>query len=152
MKNIQDKVNTVFRKAFGRTPLKLRLEDIMGEAHELHRSIDSKNRREEAGDLISSLMQLMNEEGWDAEELIDECLQKIKRREQQYNTLGRKYKIAILGGAMNPITVGHIQIAQFVLNTSKTFDEVWIMPIFKHMYNKEIASAKDRLAMCELAI
>ena len=152
MKNIQDKVNKVFTKAFGRTPLRLRLEDIMGEAHELHRSIDSKNRREEAGDFLSSLIQLMNEEDWDAEKLIDECLKKIKRREDQYKTLGRKFKIALLGGAMDPITIGHIQVAQFVLDTSKTFDEVWIMPAFKHMYNKDMAPASDRLDMCEMAV
>lgn len=38
-----------------------------------------------------------------------------------------------------------------VLNTSGYFDEVWLMPAYKHMYNKEMESSEDRLAMCELA-
>jgi nicotinate-nucleotide adenylyltransferase len=124
----------------------------MGEAIELCRSIDTKNRKEEAGDLMSSLLQLMNEEGWEVDILVKECLEKINRRQSQYKTLGRKIKIALLGTAADPITNGHIQVAQFVLNTSKTFDEAWILPCFSHLYNKKMASPKDRLNMCELAV
>ena len=152
MKNIQNKVSVVFKEMFGRTPLKLRLDDILGEAIELHRSIDYKNRREEAGDLMASLLQLMNEENWDAEEVLNECLEKIQGRKLQYRSLGRKKTICLLGGAMNPITLGHVQAAQFILNTSKTFDEVWFLPAQKHMYNKQMLSAKHRLEMCELAV
>lgn len=60
----------------------------------------------------------------------------------------RKKKIAIYGGAFNPITTGHIQVAQFVLNSN--FDEVWLMPAYKHMYNKSMESTEDRLNMCKL--
>ena len=63
----------------------------------------------------------------------------------------RKVNIAILGGAFNPITMGHIQIALFVLKAGKIFDEVWIMPCYKHIYSKKMAETHHRLAMCTIA-
>lgn len=44
-----------------------------------------------------------------------------------------------------------IQLAQFVLNTSGEFDEVWLMPANSHMANKEMVSPEHRLEMCKLA-
>jgi len=151
MKDLASKILLTFAKNFGRTPLKQRLDDILGEAQELHRYSDLKNLKEEAGDLLCSTIQLANECGWTPKELIEATLAKIESRQLQYKSLGRKTKVAILGGAFDPITKGHIQVAQFVLNTSKVFDEVWIMPCFAHMYGKKMASAEDRLEMCKLA-
>jgi nicotinate-nucleotide adenylyltransferase len=62
-----------------------------------------------------------------------------------------KINVAILGGAFNPVTRGHIQAALFVLEAGKIFDEVWLMPCFKHIYSKKMAGAEHRLVMCELA-
>lgn len=148
---IQEKINKEFSEVFGRTPLTQRLEDIKGECSELCRYTDLTNLKEELGDLLSSAIQLASECDWTYEELITNTLKKIKRRQHQYKGLGRKVKVAILGGAFNPITKGHIQVAQFVLDTSKTFDEVWLMPCYKHMYDKKMEDAKHRLNMCELA-
>ena len=144
-------VHDVYKDAFGRTPLRQRLEDIAGEANELCRYTDLFNLKEEAGDLLSSLLQLMNECGWHGENLLFENLAKIKKRKEQYQGLGRKVKVAILGGAFDPITKGHIQVAQFVLDSSKTFDEVWLMPCYQHMHGKEMVSPHLRLEMCSLA-
>lgn len=149
--NIQKKVNAVFTKSFGRTPLGERLQDILGESIELSRYTDLANLKEEAGDLLSSTIQLCNECGWDADDLIKNTLTKIEARKSQYHALGRKLKVAILGGAFDPPTLGHIALAKFVLDSSKTFDEVWLMPCNKHMYNKKMASAKHRLEMCRIA-
>jgi nicotinate-nucleotide adenylyltransferase len=151
MKKTQDKVNKTFVETFGNTPLAQRLDDIFGEALELRRFVSLKNIKEEAGDLLASTLQLCNECGWDADDLVQATLDKIKYRESQYKSLGRKTNVALLGGAFNPPTKGHIQLAKYVLDTSKTFDEVWLTPCYKHMYNKELASSEDRLAMCELA-
>jgi nicotinate-nucleotide adenylyltransferase len=100
---------------------------------------------------LCSLIQLHNESGWDLEESVEATLAKINSRTLQYKSLGRKTKVAIFGGAFDPITKGHIQTAQFVLNTSGEFDEVWLMPAYKHMYGKHMAPAEDRLEMCRLA-
>jgi len=151
MKELQDRVNQVFTRNFGYTPLTERKADIQREFLELMRNQDVLNLKEEAGQLIASLIQLHNESGWDFEENVNNQLDLIESRHLQYKSLGRKVKVAILGGALNPITNGHIQIAQFVLNTSKEFDEVWLMPAYNHMYNKDMVLPEHRLAMAELA-
>lgn len=151
MNILQDKINIVFKNHFGYTPLSERLKDIQNEFFELMKWQDVKNLKEEAGDLLASLIQLHTESGWDIDENLDSTLNKINSRHLQYKSLGRKTKVAILGGAFNPITVGHIQTAQFVLNTSGEFDEVWLMPAYNHMYNKEMESPEHRLKMCKLA-
>ena len=151
MKNLQKKVQETFEKNFGYTPHGERMKDIQREFFELMKWQDIKNLKEEAGDLLASLIQLHNESGWDVSENLQSTLDKINSRYLQYKSLGRKTKVAILGGSFNPITIAHIQIAQFVLNTSGEFDEVWLMPANNHMYNKQMESTENRLAMCELA-
>jgi nicotinate-nucleotide adenylyltransferase len=151
IKNLQKQVDKVFIKNFGRTPLKERLKDILDEAIELNRYTDLKNLKEEAGDLLCSLLQFLNESEWDATELINNTLNKIVKRSVQYKTLGRKTKVAILGGAFDPIHMGHIGIAQAVLNWSKAFDEIWLMPCFEHINGKDMAPASTRLELCKIA-
>lgn len=63
-----------------------------------------------------------------------------------------KQNIAILGGAFNPVTKGHIQIAEYLLKTLKNLSEVWIMPCYSHVYHKKLVSPEHRLEMCRLAI
>ena len=152
IENLQDDVRSKFVALFGRTPLRERLDDILREAIELNRFTDMSNLREEVGDLLSTTIQLCNENGWNIDDVVKETLIKIDGRKLQYLSLGRKINVAVLGGAFDPITTGHVKLAQFVLNSSKTFDEVWIMPCFNHMYNKSMASAYDRLEMCKLAV
>lgn len=151
MSKIQVNIDDTFKENFGQTPLNERLKDIQNEFFELMKWNDVKHLKEEAGDLLCSLIQLHTESGWDIEENVECTLDKINRRTLQYKSLGRKTKVAIFGGAFNPITKGHIQTAQFVLNTSGQFDEVWLMPAFKHMAGKEMESVNDRLNMCHKA-
>lgn len=151
IKDLQKLVDGKFREHFGYTPQSERLKDIQNEFFELMRNQDVLNLKEETGDLLATLIKLCSESGWDAEELILNTLNKIDSRADQYKTLGRKTKVAILGGAFNPIHNGHIQLAQFVLNTSGQFDEVWLMPAYNHMYNKDMVSAEHRFKMCEIA-
>jgi len=145
---LQDQVAHAFKKAFGRTSLRARLQDILGEAIELQRWTDIQNLEEEAGDLACSLLAFFHETGLNMGEAVQHTLEKIERRQPQYHSLGRKVKVALLGGAFDPPTLGHIAVAKFVLKAAKSeFDEVWLVPCYKHMFNKEMSSADDRLTM-----
>ncbi|MDD5650172.1 MAG: nicotinate (nicotinamide) nucleotide adenylyltransferase [Candidatus Nanoarchaeia archaeon] len=151
IKKLQKTINTTYLEIFGRTPLQQRLNDIQKESFELIRYLDIKSLKEESGDLLSSIIQLCNENEWSIEDLIKENLKKINKRKKQYKSLGRKIQVAILGGAFDPISIGHIQVAKLVLDHSKIFDEVYIMPCFKHIYNKQMESPEHRLEMCRIA-
>ena len=150
MKKIQDKVNKIFIKNFGKTSLEERLNDIKGEALELSRYQDIKHIKEESGDLLCSLIQLANESGWDINDLIEATLNKIENK-QIYKELGRKKSIAIIGLAGNPPTKGHVAMGEFILSQA-IVDEVWYMPCYKHMGGKDLVSPEHRLAMLELAL
>jgi len=149
-KELQDKIAESF-DVFGVTPFDERMNDIRDEFNHLIRFRDPKNLKEETGDLMASLIQLCNEFGWDITEVIDNTIEKISRRKDQYSSMGRKIKVAILGGAFDPIHNGHIKLAQFVLNNSGEIDEVWLMPPANHLSGKKMASSEDRLEMCRLA-
>jgi nicotinate-nucleotide adenylyltransferase len=58
--------------------------------------------------------------------------------------------IAVFGGSFNPPHVAHQMVALYVLETQPV-DELWIVPTWKHVFGKELASYDDRVAMCELA-
>lgn len=115
-KDLQKKIEKKFKEHFSYTPLNERLKDIQNEFFELMKWQDVKNLKEETGDLLSSLIMLCAENEWNYEELILNTLSKIDKRADQYKTLGRKTRVAILGLAANPPHKGHIQLAQFVLN------------------------------------
>ena len=150
-KKLQEIVNNVYVEAFVHTSLTKRLDDIAGECRELCNYTNLKNLKEEAGDLLSSLTQLCNESGWDIADLIKENEAKIRKRMLQYKGRGRKTQVAILGGAFNPCTVGHIKLAELVLNVSKWADEVWLCPAYQHMDGKIMESPEHRLEMLRLA-
>lgn len=151
MRDTQARVAKAFEEAFGRTSLQQRLDDILGEAQELHRYTDFPNLREETGDLLASALALVAEMGWDANLVVGECLEKIQGRMAQYRSLGRKFSVAVLGGAFDPVTNGHVAMAKYVLDSCGVFDEVWIMPCHRHMFNKEMAAPEHRLEMCRIA-
>jgi len=149
-KEIQNKIDELFKLAFVHTPLTKRLEDIAGECRELCNYTDLKNLKEEAGDLLASVIQLCNESGWDIAELLKENEKKIRRRILQYQGRGRKTRIALIGGAFNPIHESHVKLAEFILKVSQ-MDEVWFVPCNNHL-EKKLESAENRMKMIELAV
>ena len=151
MDSLLKKIKKIFLKNFGETPLRQRNEDILQEAIEISRFTSIKNLKEEHGDLLCSLLMSFLENGWDVEECVEATLKKIESRTKQYQAYGRKLNVAILGGAFDPIHLGHIAVAEFLLNFSGIFDEVWVSPCLVHLYNKRMAPAKHRLEMCRLA-
>lgn len=60
-------------------------------------------------------------------------------------------KIAIYGGAFDPIGKHHLSIANQIISLN-IVDEVWIMPCYQSMKNKQMVSAFHRLEMCQIAI
>ena len=63
-----------------------------------------------------------------------------------------KIKVALLGGAFDPITIGHVKVAQFVLSRLHSVEEVWFTPCHEHKYGKRMESAPNRVEMILKAI
>lgn len=61
-----------------------------------------------------------------------------------------KPTIAILGGAFDPVHNGHMEVANQILR-HRAADQVWMMPAYGHMYDKQMASPEHRMAMLRLA-
>jgi len=59
--------------------------------------------------------------------------------------------IALFGGAFNPVTLGHLQTAKFILEHCPSISEVWLTPCYKHQYGKGLAPDNQRLEMLTLA-
>lgn len=66
--------------------------------------------------------------------------------------------VGILGGSFNPITTGHIHIANNALTMAQDsgndamIDEVWFMPCAGHTFGKELLSPELRIKMIKKAI
>ena len=60
-------------------------------------------------------------------------------------------RIALLGGSFNPPHIGHLLNACYVLGAHRV-DAVWLMPVFRHAFDKRLAPFDARVAMCERAI
>jgi len=52
--------------------------------------------------------------------------------------------IALFGGSFNPPHAGHYAIARR-LARRKTIDEVWILPVYRHVFGKKMTPFEERL-------
>lgn len=59
-------------------------------------------------------------------------------------------RIALFGGSFDPPHVGHQLACQYVLLTHAV-DEVWLVPVFRHAFDKRSAPYEHRVAMCRIA-
>jgi nicotinate-nucleotide adenylyltransferase len=59
--------------------------------------------------------------------------------------------VAIFGGSFNPPHVAHQMAVLWTLET-QAVDEVWLVPTFKHAFEKQLAPFEDRLEMCRRAV
>ncbi len=58
-------------------------------------------------------------------------------------------KIGILGGTFDPPHVGHLIVASQI-KERMTFDQIWLMPVASHAFDKKLSSAEHRLRMTEI--
>ena len=58
-------------------------------------------------------------------------------------------KIAVLGGQFNPPHLGHIIMAQQVLEFTDS-EQVWLAPCYQHTFDKKMASVKHRATMTKM--
>ena len=56
-------------------------------------------------------------------------------------------RVAVYGGAFNPVHVGHAMVASWVHLTGKA-DEVWFVPSASHPFGKQMAPFALRVGMC----
>ena len=59
-------------------------------------------------------------------------------------------RVALFGGSFNPPHVAHQLVALYVLET-QPIDELWFVPVYEHVFGKELAPYANRVTMCELA-
>ena len=58
-------------------------------------------------------------------------------------------RIALYGGSFNPPHIAHqFAILYALAAASPAFDRLWIVPTFKHAFDKHLVAFEDRLAMC----
>lgn len=58
--------------------------------------------------------------------------------------------VALIGGIFDPPHIGHVELAEFVLNNVDLIDQVWLCPCNNSLYGKKLESGKHRINMCEL--
>ncbi len=59
--------------------------------------------------------------------------------------------IGLFGGSFNPPHLGHVAVLRH-LTTLDSLDAVWILPVFKHPFGKDLAGFDSRVAMLELVL
>ncbi len=57
--------------------------------------------------------------------------------------------VALLGGSFDPPHLAHQMICLYLLE-AEGFEQVWLLPCFRHAFGKSLAPFTDRLTMCRL--
>jgi nicotinate-nucleotide adenylyltransferase len=61
-------------------------------------------------------------------------------------------RIALYGGSFNPPHVAHQLACTLALSTARpALDRVWMVPAYRHPFEKELAPFHERFAMCRIA-
>lgn len=64
--------------------------------------------------------------------------------------MSQRRTIAVFGGSFNPPHLAH-QMACLVVLETEPIDELWMVPTWRHPFDKELIDYEHRVAMCELA-
>lgn len=57
-------------------------------------------------------------------------------------------EIAVYGGSFNPPHLGHAMVAAWTLWSGRC-EQVWLLPAFRHAFDKELASFELRVQLCQ---
>jgi len=60
-------------------------------------------------------------------------------------------RIAVYGGAFNPIHKGHYFVINQLLENTDV-EQVWVMPTYNHNHKDDLSSFEDRLFLINLMI
>jgi nicotinate-nucleotide adenylyltransferase len=60
-------------------------------------------------------------------------------------------KILLIGGAFDPITIGHLSLAEMAMKNTDA-DEAWFLPCYESTWGKEMAPPQDRLNMIRMSV
>lgn len=69
----------------------------------------------------------------------------------KYDSKGRRDRVAILGGAFDPVTNMHKEIATYLLETGKC-DLVWFLPCYISLHGKSMTESNIRIKMLRAAL
>lgn len=58
-------------------------------------------------------------------------------------------RVAVYGGSFNPPHVGHAMVAAWLTWTGRV-DEVWLVPAWRHAFDKPLAPFEARVAACRV--
>jgi nicotinate-nucleotide adenylyltransferase len=58
-------------------------------------------------------------------------------------------RVTLFGGSFNPPHLGHLIVIQQALELIPGIDELWLLPAFKHTFQKDLADASHRIAMTQ---
>lgn len=61
-----------------------------------------------------------------------------------------RQRIGIFGGSFNPPHNGHVAICKYLLSKNDV-DEIWVIPVYRHPFGKQLVEFDDRMMMCKFA-
>lgn len=60
--------------------------------------------------------------------------------------------VVLFGGSFDPPHLGHLLVIQQAFELIPQIDELWLLPAYRHSFEKSLSPAPHRLAMCNLLI
>lgn len=148
------RIDEVFQRAFGKTEIEDRIADIVVQTNALSHFRDLDQLRDKAGDLLASLGQMCNEQGWDAGQLVAASLDKIESQRLLATRLSKsttpQQRIALYARSFDPPTISHREDVMKLRQSG--FDEVVVCPLGPRIDGGEhqYASPLHRAALVSL--
>jgi nicotinate-nucleotide adenylyltransferase len=77
---------------------------------------------------------------------------RARQKSASVGAVTERRRIALFGGSFNPPHVAHQLVCTWALATARPrLDRLWMVPTFKHPFDKQLVAFPHRVAMCERA-